>query len=254
MSAGHRRLIEMSFEAAQQGFSRHSADITSSRNWCITGILVYYGAIIASDTPATPLVCIPPVVLTLVATAFTIYERGNAERLRLYCVEAAKELMSTGDGSEEVLLPLQAWLEEKKPKAMLKFYRDTAAEATGVWKLLLVLALAMTATGQTVVCCRPRRPRPDFGPVRPPAGYYPDRGHIRFASGPTRGRRLPYRRRRHSRSQAPDCRFAGWAARNRFPVRGRRTQSAAGCDLPAAGCQPSADSSTNLDPVDRKDG
>jgi hypothetical protein len=145
-----RELIALSYETAQQGISRHVADITSTRNWCVTGVLLYYGTIVASNTPLRFWMCYPPLAVVAFAFCFTCYERGNAQVMKTYCRRVEKKLLRTGDKGAVLVqtIPLlERWL-EKRDKGWLKklgFYGKVACQKPSYWLWLVVLAVVIVA-------------------------------------------------------------------------------------------------------------
>lgn|GEM_PF-2151707 len=165
------RLIEISYEAAQQDISRHFADMSSTRNWCVTGVLVYYGAIISSGRPIEFWMCIPPVVAVIFAWFLTVYERSNAELVQRYCRYAEYALKVTGNHAEEStywLPPLQEWLDRNRKRSFcrkLPHYCRVAWQRRAGWAWLPILAVLIvlgTWLGRKATKSRPITPRREW--------------------------------------------------------------------------------------------
>jgi hypothetical protein len=138
-----------SYEAAQQGINRHIADITSTRNWCVTGVLVYYGTIIGSSTHIVWWMCIPAATVVVVAALLTVYERGNGELMQRYCVMVEKALQLSGEQAEKEILStplLQCWMEienKRFPGEKFRFFCRVAKRRLGVWVWMVILAVCI---------------------------------------------------------------------------------------------------------------
>jgi hypothetical protein len=135
----------VSYENAWSGITRHATDITYTRNWLVTGLVVYYGALISAGKLSSVL-NIPPLAVTLLALAFTMYERGNGELLRKYCLE-----VESGNTS----LPIETWLKEwnkgKGCLGKLSYYVSVfwPKWTYWLWMVLLTFVIAAMALGRS---------------------------------------------------------------------------------------------------------
>jgi hypothetical protein len=149
--AGHqdRGLIEISYEAAQQDISRHFADMSSTRNWCVTGVLVYFGTIISCGRPIELWMSLPPVAAVIFALFLTLYERSNAELVQRYCQYAERALEATRNPRTESTYwvpPLQKWLDRNRKRRFrrkLPLYLRVACQRWAGWAWLVVLAVVI---------------------------------------------------------------------------------------------------------------
>jgi len=120
------------------------ADVTSTRNWCTTGVVVYCGTILASGVPASMQTLLPVLPVVILGALYTVYERGNAERMKDYCTEADKWLQrpdsEIADGGLSIL-PLESWLQSRSG-SKLAYYWSVLWRKKSYW---LPLVLFLTA-------------------------------------------------------------------------------------------------------------
>ena len=129
-----RNLLLVSYEIAASGLSRNVTDITYTRNWLVTGLTVYCGAILAAGR-LTWYLNIPPFLVTILALWFTMYERGNGELLRKYCQDVESGATS---------LPLETWLKQwnmgKRSRDKIAYYVSVFGPKWTYWWWMVLLA------------------------------------------------------------------------------------------------------------------
>lgn len=101
----------------------------------MTGLVVYYGTIVTQISYRWEQ-NIPPVIVILLAMAFTVYERGNAQILKMYC--QAVENDSTP-------LTLEIWLQRNGMSCRRKlcFYLAVWWKKPFYWLWMLLLEAAV---------------------------------------------------------------------------------------------------------------
>jgi len=147
-----RKLVEISYDAAQQGINRHVADISSTRNWFITGVLVYCGTIATGSSPIYFWSFVPVLGAIIVGIGLTVYERGNAELMKQYCREAEAWLRcADGEVAENgpQMTSLEKWMMDRDHgwKEKLALYWNIFHKKWMVWlPLVFLAAVAIVAT------------------------------------------------------------------------------------------------------------